>query len=145
MRDLSGFTLVELMVVVLILGLLAAIIIPNYMNMQYRAKEASVKTNCHTVQLAAEDFAAMNGGEYPIDHDTDTTPDGSRMLDLLPGGQPLENPFTGTRTEPVTAPQASKEGEVAYSPIVQGGVGVGYIITGAGKAGGIVITLAGGR
>lgn len=144
MRKDRGFTLIELMVVVLILGLLAAIIIPNYVNMQCRAKEASVKSNCHIVQLAAEEFAVMNGGTYANDHDTDTTPDGSRILDLLPGGQPLENPFTKERTEPVTAAQASNEGEVAYSPIIQGGIGVGYKITGAGKSGGIVIALSGG-
>jgi prepilin-type N-terminal cleavage/methylation domain-containing protein len=145
MRGHNGFTLIELMVVVLILGLLAAIIIPNYLAMQYRAREASVKYNSHTVQLAAEDFAMMNRGVYPMDHDTHTTPDGLRMLDLLPGGEPLENPFTRERTEPVTAAQAANEGEIAYSPIIQGGVGVGYMITGAGRAGVIVITLAGGR
>jgi type II secretion system protein G len=60
-----GFTLIELMIVVVIIGILAAIAIPNFISMQDRAKEGATKSNMHTFQLAAEDYSVLNDGVYP--------------------------------------------------------------------------------
>ncbi|UCF06758.1 MAG: prepilin-type N-terminal cleavage/methylation domain-containing protein [bacterium] len=143
--DKRGMTLIELMIVIVVIGIIAAAAIPNLISMQLRAKEATVKSNCHTVQLAAENFAVLNLGKYASDHDTDVTPDGDTILDMLPGGQPLENPFTKAKSEPITAVQAANAGEIAYSPLLNNGIPVGYTITGGGRNGIVVITVKGGR
>ena len=60
----SGFTLVELLVVMLILGLLAAIAIPSFFNQRDKAKDADAKEAVRTAQTAIETYATDNGGSY---------------------------------------------------------------------------------
>ena len=79
-----GFTLIELMIVVVIIGILAAIAIPNFIAMQNRAKEGSTKANMHTLQLAAEDYGVTFDG-------VELTGLGDRELELLRGLHALGN------------------------------------------------------
>ena len=55
-QDESGFTLVELLVVMLILGLLAAIAIPAFFNQRDKARDAEAKTAVRTAETAIETY-----------------------------------------------------------------------------------------
>jgi len=60
----TGFTLVELLVVMLILGILAAIAIPSFFNQRDKAKDADAKAAARTAQTAMETFGTDHGGSY---------------------------------------------------------------------------------
>src|SRR3989337_2682194 len=56
----KGFTLIELMIVVAILGILAAIAIPNFMRFQAKSKQSEAKSNLGAIGTTAEAFRSEN-------------------------------------------------------------------------------------
>jgi prepilin-type N-terminal cleavage/methylation domain-containing protein len=60
MRKHAGFTLVELMIVVAIVAILAAIAIPSYLRFQSKAKTAEATNNLGAIRAAEETYRAEN-------------------------------------------------------------------------------------
>lgn len=74
-----------------------------------------VLANAELLTDALDRFAAENDGDYPWSL-TSSTPAGHTLIDLLPDGEMLVNPYTGERTEPRWYDGGRAPGTIHYHP-----------------------------
>jgi len=66
-KDQKGFTLIELMIVVAIIGILAAVAIPNFLEYRNKAKIAAGVASAASIRAALANYAAdSTGNSYPL-------------------------------------------------------------------------------
>jgi len=91
-----GFTLIELMIVVAIIGVLAAVAIPKFAQILERSKEGATKSNLAAIRAAVSIYYGRNEGVYPARIDSTSTfvgPAETNFLHELPraSATPLGN------------------------------------------------------
>ena len=75
LRNQKGFTLVELLIVVIILGILAAVVIPQFNSAASESKEAAMASNLATIRQAIEMYKVQHNDNFPA-----STADGGTVL-----------------------------------------------------------------
>jgi general secretion pathway protein G len=100
-----AFTLVEILIVVAILGILAAVIVPEYKNYSQKAKESAAKENLQMLQTAIERYAVSHNGVPPgyPDNNPSLQPNQEVFLSQMTGPNKYlheipENPFNHLNT-----------------------------------------------
>lgn len=120
MKQRKGFTLIELMIVIAIIIILAAIAIPNYLRMTDRARRSRVAGDFSSTAVAFEAFS-VDWGKYPVAVGAEpigknihaTTPDSHVMLELEGTGACAVEINVGGCTPPQTT-LTGEEGGIDY-------------------------------
>jgi prepilin-type N-terminal cleavage/methylation domain-containing protein len=86
----SGFTLVEIMIVVAIIALLAAIAVPSFLRARKRSQATATLETCRMIDAAKDQYAIENGKSSGI------TPAGADLAVYVKKGTKLYNDLTGT-------------------------------------------------
>jgi type IV pilus assembly protein PilA len=87
LNESKGFTLIELMIVVAIIGILAAIALPQFANLVAKAQEGRTKANLGTIRSSLSIYYGDTEGWYPLtttNSNLSTLTVGSRYLETIP-------------------------------------------------------------
>lgn len=93
----TGFTLVEILIVVVILGILAAIVVPQFVNASDSAIKGALQSQLQTISSQVELYRVQNSGSYPTeDPDDPMITGGNDGWGIMVGGDFLkEVPING--------------------------------------------------
>lgn len=99
-RKDSGFTLIELMIVIAVIGILAVVLVPKFGSVKTTAKLAGVETNFRSVSTAVQSFNTLNSKDSEAE--LITTVEGD-LAGFFKNSDALINPITNLTTETTVA------------------------------------------
>ncbi|MFC1754074.1 type II secretion system protein [Thermoproteota archaeon] len=105
----TGFTLIELIMVIAVIGLLASIMVPNMASIHTKAKETVIKSIARSIQISVETYNLCTG-IYPVGSEIAISELFLMLNDKNIDAKIPNNPFTGA---PYTASDSS--GKINYS------------------------------
>jgi prepilin-type N-terminal cleavage/methylation domain-containing protein len=123
LKSVKGFTLIELMIVVAIIGILAAIAIPKFADLVTKSKESAVKGSLGSVRSAVSIYYSDTEGVFPSTGSLASalTSGGKYLKDLPYIGVPKPGNHINTNTENV-GPAIGDTGEWFYPNTQEGHV-----------------------
>ena len=105
----KGFSLIELVVVLSIIGILSTLVLPNFNSLQTRAKETTLKTLCHSIQTSIELYK-LSQGHYPSGQGI-TLP--TLIKSLQSSGDMTQTPLNPFTNKPYTSQDT--KGKISYT------------------------------
>lgn len=94
----NGFTLVEILIVVIILGILAAIVIPQFTEASNDAKNSSLESNLQTLRSQFELYKVQHNDTYPWDDGSGALDSSANIITRMTAKTNADGTTTGTPT-----------------------------------------------